>query len=455
MDFYTYFGIDQDATMEEVEEAYYEKIGEIKSRNDNNEIDEKEADRLLLETNRAYEVLSDEETRKEYDEWLKEQANEEEVKDKKEGRPKKTRVGLRILAVCLAGAVVGSAIGWYLYLLKKNKNDKDLTSTPSISDSYNSGSESTGATTSDETSSLVEGIVSNLPKVENYGDIKDAKLVEERATSLLEQLNNAGLYNMATNAPYTVDEIKEVILYMNGAYVPENEVDALSKVDDFLNLAIAPLNSETFIYSVGYQSGEDSFKDKVAENAKKLEKVSYVKSLLFGDSTIAPYLQWIEDQYYKMVMTTDRKECAKIYDSVMQSLAEYSFGDGFELDGVIYKENMGVGLDKINSGNMLQFLVYIIEPFRTKMTSDNYTITDKYLSANSNENKVNISYEQIAEWYSPLCSADNYEFGDQGFIKIEDYSNFASVNQINTTNALLENLYGKNMRNSSTNSLIR
>lgn len=463
MDFYTYFGTKRDATYEEIKEAYNEKIAELYDARNNGAISEKESDELLLEIQRAFEVLSDEDSREAYDEWLAEQEKNldndvdiEEAEAKKKARAKKNKTGKGIIAVCLAAAVVISTLGWSIsQLIKNSKKGKDSTSLPTISVGPNPGSESTGATSSTETSSLVEDVVSNLPKVENYGDISDAKLVEERATSLLGQLNNAGLYNMATNAPYTVDEIKEVILYMNGAYVPENEVDALSKVDEFLNLAIAPLNSETFIYSVGYQSGEDSFKDKVAENAKKLEKVSYVKSLLFGDSTIAPYLQWIEDQYYKMVMTTDRKECAKIYDSVMQSLAEYSFGDGFELNGVVYKENMGVGLDKINNGNMLQFLVCIIEPFRTNMTSDCYTITDKYLSANPDENKVDISYEQIAEWYTPLCSADDYEFGDQGFIKIEDYSNFASVNQINTTNALLENLYGKNMQNNSTKSLTR
>lgn len=454
MDFYTYLGISQDSTIEDIEKAYQEKIEELYDSKNNEEISDEEADRLLKETQRAYEVLSDEETRNEYDKWLEENDNDlEEAKGKK--KEKKSRIGLKITAGCVAAAVAVSAIGWYIAQAIKNKDDKNLADGPSTSTSDSSTPDSDNSTTSEESKTPVEDVVSNLPKVVNYGDINDTKLVEERATSLVNELNNAGLYNMATNAPYTAEEIKEVMLYMNGAYVPENETDALSKVDDFLNLVIAPLNSDTFIYSVGYQSGEDSFKDKVKENAEKLEKVEYVKSLLFGDSTIAPYLQWIEDQYYKMIMTTDREKCTRIYDSVMQSLADYSFGDGFELDGIVYKQEMGVGLDKVNSGNMLQFLVYIIEPLRTNMTSDYYTVTDKFISADSTKNKINISYEQIAEWYSPLCSADDYEIDDQGFIKIENESNFASVNQINTTNALLENLYGKDMKDISTKSLTR
>lgn len=454
MDFYAFLGINQDATNEEIENAYNEKIAVICDDKNSGIISEEYADELLKNANKARELLLDKEKRHEYDAWLEEQGNSTDL-EKTEGKTKKSKTGLRTAAGCMAAVVAVSAIGWYVAQSLKSKKDKDLTSKPSISDSSTPGNESTSSTASEEIKSPVEEVVSNLPKVVNYGDINDTKLVEERATTLLDQLNKAGLYNMATNAPYTVDEIKEIMQYMNGAYVPKDEVDALSKVDEFLNLSIAPLNSETFMYSIAYQSGEDSFKDIVVKNAEKLEKVSYVKSLLFGDSTIAPYLQWIENQYYKMIMTTDRKECTRIYDSVMQSLADYSFGDGFELDGVIYKENMGVGLDKINSGNMLQFLVYIIEPLKTDMASKYYTVTDKFVSADPSENKVDYSYDQIAEWYTPLCSADDYEFGDQGFIKNEDYSNFASVNQINTTNALLENLYGKDMQNISTMNLTR
>lgn len=300
----------------------------------------------------------------------------------------------------------------------------------------------------------------SMSGIVNYGNINDEQLLNTRATNLVNQLNAAGLYNFKTNAPYTVDEIKEVILYVNGVYDPKDEVEAMSKVDDFLNLALAPLNSETFIYTVAYQSGEESFKPMVEENIKNFKRVNFVDNLLFGDSTVGPYLKWLEDQYCAMQTTTDREECNRIYNSVLQSLAEFSFGNGFELDGKVYKEGMALGLDKVNSGNVLQFLVYIIEPFRTAKANDYYTITDKFLSADPEENTINVPYLQISEWYTPLCDYDTYQFDDEGYLlidqvgvpeagieeRIQSGHNFASINQMNTINALLEQLYGKNIQ---------
>jgi len=303
----------------------------------------------------------------------------------------------------------------------------------------------------------VNNTTSNIPELVNYGDINDSALLEERATKMVNQLNAAGLYNIGTYAPYTVDEMKEIIRYVNGVYVPEDEVDALSKVDDFLNLLLSPLNNETFINIVNYQGGEDSFKKDVEAKAKNPNKVEFVKNMLFGNSNVGPYLQWLENQYYKMQMTTDRERSNKIYNNVMKSLAEFSFGDGFELNGKVYKEGMALGLDKVNSGNVLQALVSMIQPLRTANAKNYYTITDSHISANPDKNKVHIPYLQITEWYTPLCDEKYYEFDENGYLLVDQKAasevgikadpqsseNFASINQMNTANALLEQLYGK------------
>ena len=278
----------------------------------------------------------------------------------------------------------------------------------------------------------------------NYGDITDEELLNERVNSLLEELNAAGLYNMYTNAPYTFDELKDLILFMNGAYVPNDELDAYTMVDRFLELVLAPTNSEPLLYAVNYQGGEDSFKDIVSTNANGMTRVNFVDNILFGNSTAKPYLKWLEDSYYQMLCTTDRETCKAIFESVIQSLADMLYGNGFTLDGYTYTKNDFLGLERINGGNLLQLLVYMIEPFRTQYTKDDYYVTNNLISANPDENQVEVPFLSITEHFNPLCAEDmtDEEIADTGLIYDgQEGKNFAEINQINTINAALQNLY--------------
>lgn len=277
----------------------------------------------------------------------------------------------------------------------------------------------------------------------NYGDIADEELLNERVNNLLNELNAAGLYNMYTNAPYTFDELKDLILFMNGAYVPKDELDAYTMVDRFLDLVLAPTNSDPLIYAVNYQGGEDSFKDIVSTNAN-MTRVNFVDNILFGNSTAKPYLKWLEDSYYQMLCTTDRETCKTIFESVIQSLADMIYGNGFTLDGYTYTKNDFLGLERINGGNLLQLLVYMIEPFRTQYTNDNYYVTNDFISANLEENQVEVPFLSITEHFNPLCADDmtDEEIADTGLIYDgQEGKNFAEINQINTINAALQNLY--------------
>lgn len=454
--FYEILGVDIDATKDEIETAYNDVLTDLYVKRNSGEISKDEYSELFDELDEAHDTLIDDEKRHNYDEALKKGCS----KEKGKGKGKKAVTGA--IAGTLALSLLAGGLGYYLGTRNTGahltnpvsvSDEKTTLPTETVSDTEETV---TTETTEEKTQTALE-VTSNLPELVNYGDINDAKLVEERAQNIKNQFDAAGLYNFATNAPYTLDEIKDVIYYINGAYVPTDELDAIQKVDEFLNMCLAPLNTEAFINAVNYQGGEDSFKPMVEQTTGPLAKVEFVKNTLFGDSTVGPYLLWIEDHYDKILTTTDREEGNRLYNEVFQSLADFSFGDGFELDGKVYKEGMALGTDKVNSGNVLQMLVYMFEPFRTGKANDYYTTVDKHISANPEENKVNIPYLQISEWYTPLCEYEHYEFDDEGYLlidqnavpeagieeRIQDGRNFASINQMNTANELLERLYSK------------
>lgn len=268
---------------------------------------------------------------------------------------------------------------------------------------------------------------SNVPQTQNYGDVKDDELVYERAKELQQKLESTitvdndgmvwGIYNLDTGLPYTTEELADIIRYINGGYVPENEADAYEMVNKFYSFVCAPLNTREFIAMVNYQGGDDTFKADIEQYAtvyaNKENRVDFNSYLLLGDSSTKPFLDWLQDQYYNMLCETDRDKCNEIYNNVMQKLAEFSFGDGCEIDGKVYKEETEiVSQNNINSGNIAQFWVLVIEPFRTAKASNEYLVTS-YEAGEASEKEDNvIPYLQITEWWNAICSEEDYHFGE-------------------------------------------
>lgn len=468
---YDILGVSQTATTEEIVEAYAAKKVELNTMHSNGEIETPDFINRLDELNKARETLTDATKRTAYNNEIALESTGAELG----ARPKrKTHPALTALTACILTVAIGStAIGGYAlgqYNARKNMNqslaqtsisgevvpgnhnpeptpnESEATTEPE-SKEETEPEKQTEAQTETEPETQAPVVDSTVPEMVNLGDAKDDKLVTERATKLLEEMNAAGLYNMGTNAPYTVDELKTLIQYMNGAYKPQNEDEAYTLVNEELNFAVAPLNSEHVLYAVQYQGGEDSFKDTVQGFIDNFHRVNIVDNMLLGNTAAYPYLKWFEDQYNAMLCTTDRDECAKIYDSLMQSLADMVYGDGFTLDGKIYDKNDFLGLDRVNSGNVLQVLVYIMEPFRTTKTQDTYTVHNKLISANPEDNQVTVEYLKITEHFNAMCEDDLSKIAvdDDGLLLIDqpDGKNFAYINQVNTINRALMEYYGK------------
>ena len=470
---YEVLNVSHDATKDEVIRAYAKKKNALQLERNSGTIETNEFISHLNELDEAKAILLDDDRRKAYDAGnpiMQTGATTGSKPKNKKTVLKKVALGTCIVA--LAASIVGCS-AWGISKLsdKKDKQNSDPTATPYITMAPTEvpteaptektteapteaptektteapTEEQTEAPTPKETEAPV--VPSDVPEMVNYGDAKDDALVTERATKLLEEMNANGLYNMGTNAPYTIDEIKTLIQYMNGAYKPQNEDEAYTLVDEFLNFAIAPLNSEQVLFSVQYQGGEDSFKDTVQGYIDNFTRINFVDNMLFGNSSAYPYLKWFEDQYNAMLCTTDREECTRIYDSMMQSLADMVYGDGFTLNGKVYDKNDFLGLDRVNSGNILQLLVYMMEPFRTDTTKNTFTVHNKLLSANPEEQEATVDYLKITEYFNALCEDDLHDisFDDEGYLLIDqpDGKNFSYINQVNTINRALMEYYGK------------
>ncbi len=290
---------------------------------------------------------------------------------------------------------------------------------------------------------------STQPEIKNYGDIKDESLVNERATILVDEMNAAKMFNMTTGLPYTVEEIQTLILYVNGEYVPATEEEASDLYTEYLNFICAAINIDDTLIQSAYLGGEESFKSTVEGFIANPHKPDIVTAFTYGDSYAAPYLYWLQNKYYEMRYTTDREQATKIFNEVFQSYADVMKGDGFVLDGVTYHERNIVGLDKIAVSNLYIYFGLNAEAFRTTNTQDNYNVTNHLISANPEEQKDTVSYDEIGAWLNGACDVSLIALDDNGLPLItsgEEGKSLGELSQINTIYSAKENYMNKNSK---------
>lgn len=449
-DYYSILDVSKNASLDAIKAAYSEKIKNIQNDKIMSDAEKKEHYAILLE---AFTVLANEQLREDYDkaraQYLKGKSSkkgdrvinieEYENKDKNNNLGKIALRGLVI--VIIAGALHHG--GKAIYNAVKNNNvGTKLPGTEVVDPNYQEEVEDDKFTEPEEDKTVDT-------KVNYYGDINDEKLVEERANNIVNQFINNGMINVGTGGSYTVDEVKKVMEYVTGSYQPVSEEDALMATDSYLNFAIAPGNCEHVVYQVNYLGGEDSFKSSLDEMNASYKPLSLVDNMIFGECTAYPYLKWIENNYNKMVTTTDREECNRIFEETTQSIVEITCGKGYELDGVLYTKSDFTGLDKINAGNVLQIYAFNYQVFRTSLAKDEYSFNNTLLGLDSESNSAIYNYFDVMENYNAICGSaelkDNVIVNDSGEIVLVDptneKANFSQVNQMNTVNKLLQNYY--------------
>lgn len=304
-----------------------------------------------------------------------------------------------LIAVGCVAVIGGSiALGWFLndHYDKVNAPNNNVVGVETVivdesKEAANGATEATESTESTESTEQTEAVEETKAQEEvklmvaNYGNISDEALVTQRATNVANQLSDAGVINMNTGMPYTVDEIIKVTKFICGAYVPEVEAEAYSMVNDYLNFCL--MDSELTIAfanvnGIDWDNIEDpafleALKTTDLPNLERLQKstpkIMIVDNMLYGDVSIPAYnyLKMFEAKYQEMIYSTDQKLCDDIYLDLSYSLTrlrvngEYTFTWNNETYTVTMNDFSG--RDKVNAGNILQYYVFMYQTAFSKI----------------------------------------------------------------------------------------
>ena len=474
INYYNVLDINRDASGEEIDIAFdaakYQLLDEY--RNTTKESKKASIVKQIKMVEEAYDVLSDSELRSEYDkatsqlivkkgELIKvedvEEADEELVE---EANINWGKVGLTagILALILATGIARYAIG------KHGKKDKivatnDTSITATVEDNSQNNTQDNTSVSTDNTTVNTE-TQDDTRYSRYYGDITDTQLVHQRAQTLADEYTNAGIINLNTGVPYTVDEVENILLYINGAYVPENEQDVYDMYTEWLNFICGPLNMESVIYQVNYRGGETSFQSIIEQNAANPKTFDLASAATYGQGNGYEYVEWLQTQYFKLLYATSEEEYNRIYSEVWQSWADIMKGNGytFSVDKSEYTITEQELLQDQNIGiaNQISFWLFNFEVFRNTKTQEQFDVINKYISAVPEEQHDTVSIDEMFEYINAVCDQEAYINGIDYAVDDEDNSLHTMVNDVpgetwgvrvqsNTKAAALERLASKSL----------
>ncbi len=257
------------------------------------------------------------------------------------------------------------------------------------------------------------------------GDLTDEKAVEERAEEILDHFTQNGIVHSDTNTPYTVEEIKVILQYMNGGLLPEGVTPEAANTA-YLNMIADMFNTKIVLYNSAYMIGaqiidfdgngnildfegnivdinhigfdestgltiiapqyahlysehglgtsEQHFNRAVA-NYEELD----VTDFQFGDSTACPYLEWFCAKYNRLMTTTDKVEKVAIFNELTQSLADITYGNGFQMvtengETILIQYTDFADYDDVNDYNALRIVVSLYQSARSIVDLEDYEL---------------------------------------------------------------------------------
>lgn len=410
MNYYDILNIQTDATSDEIKVALENYENQLYEDRINDKISAQEFNDLIDEFEEIKKVLLNDDLRLEYDKKFAKRKRQNTGKGKK-------KTGAVVAGAVAASLIVATLIGTNADKISTlfRSTGGDVTVSQDVNqenNDYTSGNTSTGETA--EAEDNIE-VLEETPEPINYGDINDDALVTERATTLVNQLNDMGIVNPSTGTAYTVEEIKTLILYINGVYTPTTleEIDVLHL--NLLNLLISPLNVDPYLYHVVYASGNDDFKDMV--NPEAIKPIDFGSALAeYGTNGVYPLTEWIQQKREDIFKATDRETINSIYVEVGQVMADIMKGNGctIKVDDVEYTYTSEQILANHASAMLLTTEAQLIFANHYEVRDINDNVIDSVQTTWEVYNKFNgdepdhVTLDEIQAWINNGC---DYEWG--------------------------------------------
>lgn len=410
MNYYDILNIQTDATSDEIKVALENYENQLYEDRINDKISAQEFNDLIDEFEEIKKVLLNDDLRQEYDKKFAKRKRQNTGKGKK-------KTGAVVAGAMAASLIVAALIGTNADKISTlfRSTGGDVTVSQDVNqenNDYTSGNTSTGETA--EAEDNIE-VLEETPEPINYGDINDDALVTERATTLVNQLNDMGIINPSTVTAYTVEEIKTLILYINGVYTPTTleEIDVLHL--NLLNLLISPLNVDPYLYHVVYASGNDDFKDMV--NPEAIKPIDFGSALAeYGTNGVYPLTEWIQQKREDIFKATDRETINSIYVEVGQVMADIMKGNGctIKVDDVEYTYTSEQILANHASAMLLTTEAQLIFANHYEVRDINDNVIDSVQTTWEVYNKFNgdepdhVTLDEIQAWINNGC---DYEWG--------------------------------------------
>lgn len=410
MNYYDILNIQTDATSDEIKVALENYENQLYEDRINDKISAQEFNDLIDEFEEIKKVLLNDDLRQEYDKKFAKRKRQNTGKGKK-------KTGAVVAGAVAASLIVAALIGTNADKISTlfRSTGGDVTVSQDVNqenNDYTSGNPSTGETA--EAEDNIE-VLEETPEPINYGDINDDALITERATTLVNQLNDMGIVNPSTGTAYTVEEIKTLILYINGVYTPTTleEIDVLHL--NLLNLLISPLNVDPYLYHVVYASGNDDFKDMV--NPEAIKPIDFGSALAeYGTNGVYPLTEWIQQKREDIFKATDRETINSIYVEVGQVMADIMKGNGctIKVDDVEYTYTSEQILANHASAMLLTTEAQLIFANHYEVRDINDNVIDSVQTTWEVYNKFNgdepdhVTLDEIQAWINNGC---DYEWG--------------------------------------------
>ena len=203
--------------------------------------------------------------------------------------------------------------------------------------------------------------------------------------------------NNFTDKPFTLEEIMDVIKYMNGAYVGKDGASVKYINDLWIEFIVAISSDYYLIEDVVYKTNITGVgQEAVIEHENILENLD-LSLLQMGDSSTHPFMKWFAEKINAMYTTTSKEEAAKIYREAYEAITSLVEGNGFVIDGVRYTIN---DFDNTNDLALTVMVFASQELFGYLVPEDGYVYDKEFVGIDY------VALRRVLESFNPMCSDD-------------------------------------------------